>query len=42
MEILAIASAKAITSATISWAFTSAKAITSAYMYGNNTNHTQN
>ena len=38
---MAITSAKEITSATISWALTSAKAIRSAYMYGNNTNHTQ-
>ena len=38
---MAITSAKAITSATMSCAFTSFKAIRSAYMYGNNTNHTQ-
>ena len=38
---LAITSANAIMSTTISWALTSAKAIRSAYMYGNNTNHTQ-
>ena len=38
---LAITSANATTSATIIWALTSAKAIRSAYMYGNNTNHTQ-
>ena len=38
---MAITSAKAITSATMSSAFTSFKAIRSAYMYSNNTNHTQ-
>ena len=38
---MAIISAKAITSATMSCAFTSFKAIRSAYMCGNNTNHTQ-
>ena len=38
---MAITSAKAITPATMSSAFTSFKAVRSAYMYGNNTNHTQ-
>ena len=38
---LPITSANAITSAKISWGVTSAKAIRSAYMYGNNTNHTK-
>ena len=38
---LAITSANAITTATISWAITSAKALRSAYMYDNNTNHTK-
>ena len=38
---LAITSANATTSATIIWALTSAKGIRCAYMYGNNTNHTQ-
>ena len=38
---LAITSATAITTATISWPITSAKALRSAYKYGNNTNHTK-
>ena len=38
---MAITSAKAVTSATMSSAFTSFKAIRSAYMYSNNTNHAQ-
>ena len=38
---LAIISANAITTATISWAITSAKALRCTYMYGNNTNHTK-
>ena len=38
---MAITSAKAITSATISWVLTSAKAIRSAYIYGNNIRHIQ-
>ena len=38
---LAITSANVITTATISWAITSAKALRSAYVYGNNTNHTK-
>ena len=36
---LAITSANVITTATISWAITSAKALRSVYMYGKNTNH---
>ena len=36
---LAITSANVTTSATILWALTSAKAIRSAYMYGNNTKY---
>ena len=39
---LAITSANAIITATISKAITSAKALRSAYMYGNNINHTKN
>ena len=38
---LALTSANATTFATISWALTSVKAIRSAYMYGNNNNHTK-
>ena len=38
---LAITSANAITTATISKAITSAKALRSAHMYGNNINHTK-
>ena len=38
---MAITSAKTITSATISWVLTSAKAIRSAYIYGNNISHIQ-
>ena len=41
MTNMAVTSAKAITSATLSWALTSAKTIRSAYIYGNNISHIQ-